>query len=136
MKKYITENGLSDTVCLLGKVNQDEIWKYYKLADIFVFSSKSETQGMVLLEAMAGSCPVVAVQSSGVDDMITNGHNGFKTNDDVKEWASRIRFLMENKDKRMNMAGHAHEFAHKYTIRSVGKKVLELYYIVMSGKKR
>lgn len=50
----------------------------YLVVDLFVFASTSETQEMVLLEAMAGSCSVVAERANGVYGVIKDGYNGFK----------------------------------------------------------
>ncbi|MBK5252264.1 MAG: glycosyltransferase [Peptostreptococcaceae bacterium] len=71
IQNLIDEHSLNNEVILIGSVNQEEISKYYLASDLFVFSSLSETQGMVLLEAMAGKCPVVCVRSSGTDDVIS-----------------------------------------------------------------
>ena len=50
---------------------------YLNAADAFLFASKSETQGIVLLEAMAAGCPVAAVRASGVVDVVRQGINGY-----------------------------------------------------------
>jgi len=48
---------LQETVHLLGNISPEDIARYYQAADIFIFSSQAETQGLVILEAMAGGCP-------------------------------------------------------------------------------
>ena len=52
---------------------------YLNAADAFLFASKSETQGIVLLEAMAAGCPVAAVRASGAVDVVRQGINGYMT---------------------------------------------------------
>lgn len=49
----------------------------YASADAFIFPSRTETLGLVLLEAMAAGCPVVAANSGGIPDIVTNGENGY-----------------------------------------------------------
>lgn len=127
MKKFIKENGISDHVVLLGNVNPEKIPAYYNLCDLFIFSSKSETQGMVILEAMAGGSPVVAIQSSGTDEMIINKFNGFKTDDDIDEWCDKILFLMTNKEALERMGRNSKDFAAKYSLENTAKKVVKLY---------
>ena len=62
---------------LTGSVAPDDMVHYYQLGDVFLFSSRSETQGMVILEAMAAHLPVVTVRSSGIDDdVVQDGVNG------------------------------------------------------------
>lgn len=70
IRAKIQAENLTGNIELVGNIPPDEISKYYIASDLFVFSSKSETQGMVLLEAMAGYCPVVAVSAGGIEDVI------------------------------------------------------------------
>ncbi len=134
MERFIEKNDLGDVVSLLGKIEPKDIPVYYQLADIFIFSSKSETQGMVLLEAMAGFCPVVAIKSSGTDDIIIDGKNGFKTKDDMKSWCQRIVYLMQNKDSLDKMSKEAREFSKRYSIENIAEKATRLYARILSKK--
>ena len=54
-----------------------------------MFASKSETQGIVLEEAMAAGNPIVAVRASGVEDVVKNGINGYMTEEDVEIWSDK-----------------------------------------------
>jgi len=56
---------------------QKELAQLYQQADLFLFSSTSDTQGLVLAEAMAGGTPVLAVDGPGQRDIVRNGFNGF-----------------------------------------------------------
>jgi glycosyltransferase involved in cell wall biosynthesis len=49
----------------------------YAVADAFIFPSRTETLGLVLLEAMASGCPVIAARSGGIPDIVTDGQNGY-----------------------------------------------------------
>jgi len=127
LEKYILENKLNSEIYLLGSISPKEINKYYMASDIFIFSSTAETQGMVLLEAMAASLPVVAVSSPGVNDIIQDGINGFKTSNDIKEWGEKLISLMENPNKLQKISLNALETAKRYTIGSIGKKAISIY---------
>jgi glycosyltransferase involved in cell wall biosynthesis len=61
----------------VGYLHGEELGAAYASADAFVFPSRTETLGLVLLEAMAAGCPVVAAHSGGIPDIVTNGVNGF-----------------------------------------------------------
>jgi glycosyltransferase involved in cell wall biosynthesis len=61
----------------VGYLAGEELAAAYASADVFVFPSRTETLGLVLLEAMAAGCPVVAANSGGIPDIVTNGENGF-----------------------------------------------------------
>lgn len=68
--------GLEDNVVFVGCVDHAEVSSWCAACDAFVFASQSETQGIVLLEAMAAGLPVVAVEASGVNDVVEHGDNG------------------------------------------------------------
>ena len=133
---YIRENGLDNTVILLGKVDPAEIASYYEAADMFIFSSMSETQGMVILEAMAASTPVVAVESSGISDLVVNGENGYKTAADVAAWSEKIRYLIENPEARNEMGARALKTAEANSLEAMCANILDMYYDIIDWKKR
>mgnify|MGYP001801413861 FL=1 len=71
-------------------------------ADAFVFPSRTETLGLVLLEAMAAGCPVVAARSGGIPDIVTDGVNGYlfePKSDDAGAIAATLRLLGENQER-------------------------------------
>ncbi len=133
--KKIENSNLKDIVILIGQVNPAEVYLYYIFSDIFVFASQSETQGMVLLEAMAGKCPVVAVRSSGIDDIISNDYNGFKTKEDIQIWAEKIICLMENPDKRTEMSNNAYVFSKSFSIEQMAECASKVYFRAIENKK-
>jgi len=136
MNEYIKDHNLRKFVVMLGNIPPEEIPHYYSMADIFIFSSQSETQGMVILEAMAAGTPVVAVNSSGISDIVTNGINGFKTESDVNKWVNKIRKLLENTHEREKMGKHALLTAKTYSIENMSGNILEMYYEIIDWKEK
>ena len=128
LQEIIDGYNLDNIVLLIGTVEPKEIINYYRASDIFVFASRSETQGMVLLESMAGKCPVVAVRSSGTDDMIIDGENGFKTKEDVTDWGEKVIQLIEDNELRDMMSQNAYDFSKEFSIDNMAKKAEKLYY--------
>ncbi|MGD1863918.1 MAG: glycosyltransferase [Phormidesmis sp.] len=61
----------------VGYLAGEELGAAYASADAFIFPSRTETLGLVLLEAMAAGCPVVAARAGGIPDIVTDGVNGF-----------------------------------------------------------
>jgi len=61
----------------VGYLQGLELASAFASADAFVFPSRTETLGLVLLEAMAAGCPVVAARSGGIPDIVTDGVNGY-----------------------------------------------------------
>ena len=77
-------------VFFVGEVPNQKISSYHQACDLFLFSSKSETQGIVLAEAMAAGTPVVAVHAVGSDDIVKDGVNGFLTEEEESRWAEKV----------------------------------------------
>jgi glycosyltransferase involved in cell wall biosynthesis len=61
----------------VGYLRGEKLASAYACADAFIFPSRTETLGLVLLEAMAAGCPVVAARSGGIPDIVTDGVNGY-----------------------------------------------------------
>ncbi|MGD8176957.1 glycosyltransferase [Marinimicrobium sp. ARAG 43.8] len=127
LQERIDSEGLADHVTLVGAVPPDEMPLYYRLGDLFVFASKSETQGMVILEAMAAAMPVVAVRSSGIDDVVRDDENGFKTPDNLKLWCMKATELIDNDTLRARLSHQAQSFAQQYSTDAFSNSVQRIY---------
>ncbi|MGV6816226.1 MAG: glycosyltransferase [Thiotrichales bacterium] len=130
-KSRLTEKvahlGLADTIFFAGSIPPEEVPRYYLAADAFVFASTSETQGMVLVEAMAGGCPVVAVRASGVYDVIHDGYNGFAVTEAIDAWAAALSELLKDPKCIRSMAHNAREFAADYASEKITERITRLY---------
>lgn len=135
LQMQIDSDSLGGEVQLIGSVAPEEMPGYYLASDMFVFSSESETQGMVLLEAMAGKCPVVCVRSSGTDDVIVDAYNGFKTPGDVEKWAEKVIYLLENRTMLESMRENAFLYAQDFSIEKMAEKVEQFYCQTITAKK-
>lgn len=89
--KFAAE-GLSKRLVRPGILKDHALADCYKAMDLFVFASQSETQGLVLMEAMAAGVPVIALSASGVDDVVEDGINGRILPEDcaVQEFADSV----------------------------------------------
>jgi len=132
LQSRIEDLGLSEAIYLVGSIPPEEIKHYYHISDLFLFASKSETQGMVILEAMAAHTPVVAIRSSGIDDVVHNGLNGYKTPTDVDKWTNRVRELVENEPLRTKLSDQAQEYARGFSIHRFAKNITDIYARVLA----
>jgi 1,2-diacylglycerol 3-alpha-glucosyltransferase len=76
MQAYLKEKGVADRVRFAGLLKGRKLVDGYAAMDVFAFASQSETQGMVLAEAMAAGVPVVAVNANGVREVVETNVNG------------------------------------------------------------
>jgi glycogen synthase len=99
--------------------------------DVFAFSSKSETQGMVLTEAMAAGLPVVALDASGVREVVIDNLNGRLLYDDsVANFSAALQEMMSMSSYRLRkQAGGALLTAKKFSMPVTAKKALSTYKI-------
>lgn len=134
LQNKIDALGLSSQINLIGTVAPKAVPLYYALSDAFVFASKSETQGMVILEAMAANLPVVAVRSSGIDDVVRNEVDGFKTPENPGNWAQRAAQLIDDHDCRADMARAAQSRAKGFDLAPVAQEVAEVYAFVLASR--
>lgn len=119
--------GLEENVVFVGYVENQEIPDYLKACDMFVFSSKSETQGIVILEAMAVGLPIVAIRASGVEDIVREGQTGFLTAEEEGEWAERIEELLESPAQRKEMGNQGQILAWQYEESRVARNAVHIY---------
>jgi glycosyltransferase involved in cell wall biosynthesis len=81
---------------------------------------------------MAAGLPVVAVRSSGIDDVVRQDFNGFKTPEKQDQWCERVQQLLEDRDLRQQMAENALAFAANYSIEQFARDVREIYAITLT----
>ncbi len=136
LQKQIDEKGMRDRIILVGSVPPDQMATYCRLGDLFVFASRSETQGMVILEAMAGGMPVVAVRSSGIDDIVEDGVNGFKTPLNGTQWRKRVETLLTDNELHQSFSANALNTAENHSTEEFSRSVVRIYATVLAEKTR
>jgi glycosyltransferase involved in cell wall biosynthesis len=114
-------------VILTGGVSYDQIQHYYAAADVFALASYGETQGLVLVEAMAAGTPVVAVDAIGVRDIVQNGSNGFLTPRDGSVFNERIEAILDNQELSQRLSQGGLKTSQLYSIDRLAGRMLELY---------
>lgn len=84
LRGQVERLGLTDRVRFVGAVEPARVPDYYRLADLFVSASRSETQGLTFLEALASGVPVLCRDDPSLDGVVRDGHNGrrYRTPDD------------------------------------------------------
>lgn len=118
---------IEENVFFIGEVSNHKISAYHQACDLFLFSSKSETQGIVLLEAMAAYLPVFAIRATGVSDVVVNGENGVLSSDSITEWADNLISILKNPAVLIKMRSSARTTALLYDEKSIANQILESY---------
>ena len=123
---------LSDKVLFAGEISYDILPKVYGDADMFVFASTTETQGMVIMEAMASGLPIVAVKDGAIRSMIGNKTNGILVKKDEQEFAKQVINLLKNKKLREKLSVNAKKRVAKFSEEKTVEKLEKLYQQVMT----
>ncbi|MEO0949256.1 MAG: glycosyltransferase, partial [Cyanobacteria bacterium J06641_5] len=123
------EKHFADTAThFVGYLQGIELATAYASADAFIFPSRTETLGLVLLEAMAAGCPVVAAASGGIVDIVTDGVNGYLFNPQDPDGAiAATQRLLEARNEREQLRQNARTEAERWGW-SAATKQLQGYY--------
>ncbi|MFA5527872.1 MAG: glycosyltransferase, partial [Peptostreptococcales bacterium] len=131
LEKMVKELNLENVVIFAGRIPWEKVCLYYQLADIYVSASKTETQGLTILEAMATGIPVVVRQDENIKDWIQDGHNG-KVFNQISELPDILSRLLENEPLRQKISINGMETAQNMSATGFGNKVEEIYKKVVS----
>ncbi|CAM8378090.1 RfaG Glycosyltransferase [Candidatus Methylopumilus universalis] len=129
IKQSIEKLGISNKVRMIGYLDRGhELIACYKAADIFVFASKSETQGLVLLEAMAQGTSVVAIAELGTKSILIEGEGVLIAKDDINDFAEKVSVLLSDAPKRQMIGEKGRQYAQeKWGAGVLAKKVAKFY---------
>jgi len=124
-----------DRIDFRGVSPREALPPYYQAADLFLFASETETQGLVLAEAAACALPAVAVSASGVDEVVGNGETGILTKADPRELADAAIGLLLDPERRRSMGEHARRLAEReFSARRQVGRVAALYDALLSSE--
>lgn len=118
--------GIEKNVIYTGKVAWDDIPYYYHCSNVFATASKTETQGLTVIEAMAASVVPVCIEDEAFNSMVTENLNGlfFKTEE---EYQQCILNLYQDEKKHNDLNRQARIQAEHYSSENYAARVLEVY---------
>ncbi|HAV11122.1 MAG TPA: hypothetical protein DCX32_01065 [Candidatus Moranbacteria bacterium] len=134
MGAYVSNEGLGGKVVFASEDDRKE--DVFAAGDIFVYASKSETQGMVISEALYTGLPIVAVSATGVSDQVMDGASGFLVSENQEEFSKALEKLIDDKDLRAKFSENAKKIAREnYTSSICAERMLKVYENLISRKK-
>lgn len=135
LKKFAKDLGISEQVHFTGLVPFDQIPRYLKAADIFCFSSITETQGLVTMEAMAAGLPVVAVKGTGTTEIVQDGKTGILTENTPESLAQAIIQVIEDCELRQKFHDAALHISQSFDTTVQAQKMISVYEQAIEDKK-
>ncbi len=133
LRRRAAGSAVSDRVTFLGMRPHDALPTCYQAADLFVFASETETQGLVLAEAAACGLPAVAVAAPGCDEVVRDGETGVLTKSDPGGLAEAVIGILLDAERRRVMRTRAREVAEReFDVRLQIDRTLAVYEIARS----
>jgi len=113
LRRLVRTQSLEERVEFWGVRNHDRLAECYRAADLFLFASETETQGLVLAEAAACGLPAVAVSAPGCDEVVHDGQSGLLTKSDPDALADAAIGLLLDDARRRRMSACARQIAER-----------------------
>lgn len=127
LRSRIKKLKLENNVCVTGPLEKTEIAKFFGAAEVFAYPSVTETQGLVLCEAMAGGTPVVAIGIMGPKDIITSGVDGYLTKNNPVDFTQKVIKLLDDKKLREQFTKRALKDVQKFSIENCTDRLISIY---------
>ena len=117
----------SNRIAFTGAVPREKVAKYYSAGDLFSYPSPTETQGMVVCEALGAGLPCVLVNGGGTPEMVVDGDDSLLAKIEVEDFAEKIDKLLSNPRLMKQFSRRAVINAARFCPRQMALKALEVY---------
>ncbi|MFZ2123984.1 MAG: glycosyltransferase [Rhodoferax sp.] len=119
---------INENVAFVGYFDRHkELNSCYRAADVFVFSSRTETQGLVLLEAMAQGVPVVSIAEFGTRDVLREGEGVWIAQEDLTDFSGKVVTMLGDEQARKALGASGREYANEWSSSAQAKRMLSFY---------
>ena len=105
-----------------------ELQGCYCAADALIFASRTETQGLVLLEAMALGVPVVSTAMMGTRDILDARRGGLVCEERIEDFAANVVHLLKNHGLREELARDARAYVREWSAAAMAQRLAQLYH--------
>lgn len=132
-EQLVAKNKLEKNVIFCGKVPLQEVAIYYNMSHVFATASTTETQGLTVIEAMAASNPVLAIEDESFVNTVIDGYNGyfFKKKSEYKK---KLELLINDRTQLKLLSKQAFTSSEKHSLKHYASSVLEVYRIAIKKK--
>jgi 1,2-diacylglycerol 3-alpha-glucosyltransferase len=128
LRRQARAHPAGDRIVFLGVRPHEALVAVYRAADLFVFASETETQGLVLAEAAACGVPAVSVSGPGCDEVVRDGETGVLTKPDIASLAEAVIGLLVDTERRTGMGLRARAVAEReFDMRLQVERTLRVY---------
>lgn len=126
--------GISDKVVFCGMIHPENVPLYYQLGDLFLCASRSETQGITYIEAMASGVPVLCRKDDCLVNVVDNGVNGLAYQN-YWDFSEAFQRILKDPEYAKQLSARARQKAEEYSMEKFAEKVLECYHMAIKSYK-
>ncbi len=135
LRRLVADRGLQDHVRFIGYLERkSELPACYAAADVFVFASRTETQGLVILEAMAAGLPVVALAAMGTIDILGARRGAVVPADNPAAFALALVGVLRDPLQRARLASAGRSYAAEWSDDALAGRMADLYRQIVSAR--
>jgi len=137
LRRAAADAGFDGHVLFVGYLDRrGPLLDCYRAADVFVFASRTETQGLVLLESLALGVPVVSTAVLGTKEVLANAAGALVVQENVAEFAAAVTRVLTEPDLRAQLKSAGREFVERqWSSREMARRLLALYEEVVRTKR-
>jgi len=126
--------GIAGLVRFAGCLPREEAVRCAADADALLFPSITDTQGLVVIEAMAAGTPCIAAKSAAVEGLVRDGENGLVVDHDAAAMANAAVALLRDRARLADLGAAARRAAQGYSSEAMARKLLALYESLIAEK--
>ncbi|HEY8026349.1 MAG TPA: glycosyltransferase [Burkholderiaceae bacterium] len=135
LEQQVKRMGLADNVMFVGYLDREtELLDCYRAADVFVFASRTETQGLVLLEAMALGVPVVSTAVMGTIDILSPKRGALVAEENTEDFSAKVSRLLNNRELRLSIGDEGRAYAQTWSAPATARRVVDIYQGVIEAR--
>ncbi len=132
-RRMANELRIGDRTTFFGFVPRADVDQFYAAADLFLFASQTETQGLVVSEAMSYGLPAVVVNSGGAAEAVSDSVNGYRVSNSPAELSGAVLRILENEQLRLEFGVGARSAALELSIPYMAQSIIDVYRGVISN---
>ncbi len=132
LQEYAYDLSIDDIVQFTGFINHEDVQYYYSASDLFVNASRTETQGLTIMEAMASNVPIIVFDDANIEEIVEDNYSGRLFKDD-EQFESKIIEAMENPEDTNRYAENAVNKMKELSKEKFAEGVEKIYEITLKA---
>jgi glycosyltransferase involved in cell wall biosynthesis len=133
LRQQVQDLGIGEQVVFCGFVEHLQIPDCLAAADLFVFASRSEAQGLAVIEALAAGLPVIAVRTLATEELLAHGVDSILTERRAAPFAAGVVRLLRDERERNALGEQARRASQRYTMEACARKLEQAYQRLLRG---